>query len=62
MLGMLTLLSSRVLICELGQVIDILVYNNVQIVGSLMRRDVCSRETLRHLVEQERRGGTLDEK
>jgi len=40
----LTLLSTRVLILELGQIVHILVHDNPQVVSLVVRRNVASRE------------------
>lgn len=43
-----TLLAARVFILELCQVVDILVNDDVEVVGLVVRRDVGGRESLRH--------------
>lgn len=43
-----TLLSTWVLILKLGQIVDILLDNNVQVVGLLVSGDFVDRESLRH--------------
>ena len=46
----LTLLATWMLVLELGQVVDILIHNDVEIIGLLMFRNVSCRETFRHVV------------
>lgn len=41
---LLTLLSSRVFILEFGQVVDILVYDDPEVVSFVVRRNVAGRE------------------
>ena len=45
-----TLLSARVLLLELGQVVDIVIDNDVEVVGLVMRRNVVGCEGFRHAV------------
>ena len=42
------------LIRKLGQIVDIFVYNDVEVVRSLVCRNIGGGETLRHLDEQRR--------
>lgn len=44
----LTLLAARMLVLELGEIVYIVVDDDVQIAGALMRRNVAGREGLRH--------------
>lgn len=44
-----TLLASWMLICKFGKIVDIFVDDDVQIVCSLVRRNIGGRETFRHL-------------
>jgi hypothetical protein len=48
--GSRTLLSTRVLFLELGQVVDIVIDNDVQVVGLVVRRNVVGCEGFRHVV------------
>jgi hypothetical protein len=43
-----TLLSARVLLLELSQVVDIVIDNNVEVVGLVVRRNVVGCEGFRH--------------
>ena len=43
-----TLLSARVLLLELGQVVDIVIDNDVEVVGLVVRRNVVGCEGFRH--------------
>jgi hypothetical protein len=45
-----TLLSTRVLLLELGQVVDIVIDDDVEVVGLVVRRNVVGCEGLRHVV------------
>jgi hypothetical protein len=45
-----TLLSARVLLLELGQVVDIVIDNDVEVVGLVVRRNVVGCEGFRHVV------------
>jgi sulfur carrier protein ThiS len=46
LLGTLTLLSSRMIVLKLGQVVDILVDNDVEVVGFVVGGHIGSGETL----------------
>lgn len=47
----LTLLSTRVLILEFGQVVDVLVHDDPEVVRFVVRRDVAGRECFGHVGE-----------
>lgn len=48
--GARTLLSAGVLLLELGQVVDIVIDNDVEVVGLVVRRNVVGCEWFRHVV------------
>lgn len=47
----LTLLSTRVLILKLGQVVDVLVHDDPEVVRFVVRRNVAGRECFGHVGE-----------
>lgn len=49
-----TLLASWMLICKLGQVVHIFIYDDIEIICCLMRRNICGRESLRHFEKETR--------
>lgn len=49
-----TFLSSRMFIRKLGQIVDILIHNDVEIICCLVRRNISGRKTCRHLSVERR--------